>query len=125
LGFTTQQTTIKESSIVGRDFPSDNFETISQASQIDQALTNTLKDKIGLISYLGRITYDYRSKYLLTASIRTDGSSYFAKGHKYGWFPSISAGWLISNEPFMSGVHWLNTLKLRASYGATGNNRIE
>ena len=125
LGFTTQQTMIKESNMVGRNFPTDEFETLNQAAQIDQALTRTLKDRIGLISYLGRFTYDYKSKYLLALSYRMDGSSYFAKGQKYGSFPAVSAGWGIAKEDFMKDVTWLSNMKLRASYGATGNNKIE
>jgi TonB-linked SusC/RagA family outer membrane protein len=125
LGYTTQQTKIKESTMVGRNFPTENFETLNQAGQIDQALTNTLKDRVGLISYLGRVTYDYKDKYLLSASFRTDGSSYFYKGQKYGSFPAISAGWGIANEPFMKKVDWISNMKLRASYGATGNNKIQ
>jgi TonB-linked SusC/RagA family outer membrane protein len=124
LGFTTQQTMIKESNMVGRNFPTDEFETLNQAAQIDQALTRTLKDRVGLISYLGRITYDYKSKYLLGLSYRMDGSSYFDVGKKYGSFPAISAGWGIAKEDFMKNVTWISNMKLRASYGATGNNKI-
>lgn len=124
LGYTTQQTKIKESNIVGRNFPTDNFKTLNQAGQIDQALTKTLEDRVGLISYLGRMTYDYKNKYLFSASFRTDGSSYFAKGQKYGSFPAVSAGWGIGKEDFMKNVNWVSNLKLRASYGATGNNNI-
>lgn len=125
LGFTTQQTLVKESNMVGRNFPTDNFETLNQAAQIDQALTNTLKDRIGLISYLGRLTYDYKNKYLLSASFRTDGSSYFAEGQKFGSFPAVSAGWGIGKEDFMKNLGWISNMKLRASYGATGNNKIQ
>ncbi|ALL06094.1 SusC/RagA family TonB-linked outer membrane protein [Pedobacter sp. PACM 27299] len=124
LGYTTQQTKIKESNMVGRNFPTDNFKTLNQAGQIDQALTKTLEDRVGLISYLGRMTYDYKNKYLFSASFRTDGSSYFAKGQKYGSFPAVSAGWGIGKENFMKNVNWVSNLKLRASYGATGNNNI-
>ncbi len=77
------------------------------------------------MSYLGRLTYDYEGKYLFAASLRTDGSGYFPEGQKYGWFPAVSAGWRISSEPFMEDVHWLSNLKVRSSYGATGNNKIE
>ncbi|AMP98569.1 TonB-dependent receptor [Pedobacter cryoconitis] len=125
LGFTTQQTKIKESNMVGRNFPTETFETLNQAGQIDQALTNTLKDQIGLVSYLGRLTYDYKNKYLLAASFRMDGSSYFAEGKKQGTFPAISAGWGIGKEDFMKDVSWISNMKLRASYGATGNNKIQ
>lgn len=124
LGFTTQQTWIDDANMVGRDFPTEDFKTLNQAGQIDQSLTRTLKDQIGLISYLGRITYDFANKYMLAASYRIDGSSYFARGNKYGSFPSASAGWMISEENFMSNVTWLNSLKIRSSYGATGNNKI-
>lgn len=124
LGYTAQKTTINESNMVGLNFPTDNFKTLNQAGQIDQSQTYTLADHIGLISYLGRITYDYKGKYLFSASMRADGSSYFAKGNKYGWFPSVSAGWRVSSEPFMERISWLSNLKLRGSYGATGNNKI-
>lgn len=124
LGFTTQQTWIDDDNMVGRDFPTEDFKTLNQAGQIDQELTYTLKDQIGLLSYLGRITYDFDNKYMLAVSYRVDGSSYFYKGQKYGSFPSISAGWMLSDESFMKGISWLNSLKIRSSYGATGNNRI-
>ncbi|ANH82881.1 SusC/RagA family TonB-linked outer membrane protein [Niabella ginsenosidivorans] len=124
VGFTAQQTWKDTSNMVGRNFPTEDFKTMNQAGQIDPALTYTLKDKIGLLSYLGRVTYDYKSKYLVAASFRTDGSSYFAPGHKWGYFPSISGGWAISQEPFFKAVKSVNNLKIRASYGATGNNRI-
>ena len=123
-GYTMQQTWLKNVNMIGYNFPTETFETISQAGQIDQSLTKTLKYKEGLLSYLGRINYDYRNKYLLSVSFRTDGSSKFAPGHKWGSFPSVSAGWVINKESFLSGTKDLNNLKLRLSYGATGNNRV-
>jgi len=123
-GYTMQQTWIENSNIVGRDFPTDEFETLNYAAQIDQALTRTLKDRVGLISYLGRINYDFKAKYMLSASFRADGSSYFGLGHKWGYFPSVSAGWLVNKEEFLKNANDLSNLKLRVSYGATGNNRI-
>ncbi len=77
-----------------------------------------------LISYFGRINYSFDSKYLFEANIRHDGSSRFAKGNKWGSFPSFSAGWRISQENFMAGINWLNELKLRASWGKLGNQQI-
>ncbi len=121
-GFTTQQTFIKNATVVGRDFAADQLNT--QPAQIDQALTMTTKDQIGLISYLGRFTYDYKSTYLFSTSFRTDGSSYFKSGRQYGYFPSVSAGWVASNEKFLQDERWLSNLKLRGSYGATGNNKV-
>lgn len=122
LGYTTQQTWIKTSRVVGRDFAADQLDT--QPAQIDLAETNTYKDRVGLISYLGRLTYDYKNTYLLSTSFRTDGSSYFNTGRKFGYFPSVSAGWVISNEKFLQHVRAISNLKLRSSYGATGNNKI-
>ncbi len=79
---------------------------------------------MGLLSYLSRVTYAYNSKYLLAASFRADGSSYFSTGNKWGYFPSVSAGWVLSEENFLKGANWITNLKLRGSYGTTGNNRI-
>ena len=78
----------------------------------------------GINSFFGRINYGYKDKYLLEANIRTDGSSRFAKGNKWGVFPSVSAAWRISEEDFMESVDFIDNLKLRASWGQTGNERI-
>jgi TonB-linked SusC/RagA family outer membrane protein len=75
-------------------------------------------------SYFGRLNYDYLDKYLLQASIRRDGSSNFAENKKYGWFPSVSAAWKLSSESFMENVKAISFLKLRGSYGTTGNSNI-
>lgn len=125
LGYTAQKTNTTENQITGLNLPSDDIKTLNQASSIDLSETYTLRTPVGLISYLGRITYDYKGKYLLSASLRTDGSGYFPEGQKYGWFPAASLGWRISSEPFMESAGWISNLKLRTSYGATGNNRIE
>lgn len=77
-----------------------------------------------LISGFGRINYNFNEKYMLAASIRREGSSKFADGHKWGWFPAASVGWSISNENFMKDISWLNNLKLRAGWGRTGNEGI-
>jgi len=125
-GFTAQKTKINDEQTTGLDYPSDNVTTLNTALLVDQAKTATfnLKNQIGLLSWLGRINYSYKNKYLLSASYRADGSSYFAPGNKWGSFPSVSLGWVVTQEKFMEKVNWLNNLKLRASYGATGNNRI-
>lgn len=77
-----------------------------------------------LLSFFGRFIYDYQEKYLLTATYRADGSSKFSAGNRWGYFPSVAVGWRISKEDFMPTGNWLNDLKLRASYGAAGNNNI-
>ena len=79
---------------------------------------------LGLRSYFGRLNYAYDGKYLFEANLRRDGSSRFSKGNQWGTFPSFSAGWLISKEQFMQEVSWLNSLKLRASWGRLGNQNI-
>ncbi len=73
-----------------------------------------------LVSYFGRLNYNLLDRYLLTATFRADGSSRFAKGHKWGYFPSAAVAWKINNEPFLKNVKWLNDLKLRLDWGKTG-----
>ena len=78
-----------------------------------------------LLSYFGRINYDYQSKYLLSATFRADGSSKFAAGNQWGYFPSAAVAWRVSSENFMESTkEWLDDLKLRFSYGTAGNNNI-
>ena len=78
-----------------------------------------------LLSFFGRVNYDYKHRYSIGATLRADGSSKFAKGKRWGFFPSAAASWTISNEPWMDGVHgWLDQLKLRYSFGTAGNNNI-
>jgi len=125
LGFTVQGNSVNGSQQIGYNFPSDDFTTLNQAAYFDQAPALPINVKTGLVSYLGRINYDYQGKYIATASLRTDESSIFGPGNRRGWFPAFSAGWNIASESFMKGSKkWLESLKLRASYGETGNNRI-
>lgn len=86
---------------------------------------SSYKNDNKLIAFFGRISYDYDGRYLLTASLRHEGSSRFGKNHKWGNFPAVSAGWRISNEKFMEGTSsWLNDLKIRADFGVTGNQEF-
>ena len=79
-----------------------------------------------LLSFFGRVNYSYKDKYLLTAIVRSDGSCNFAKGHRWGVFPSVSAGWVVSSEPWMAGTKdWLSFFKIRGSWGQNGNCRID
>ena len=98
-----------------------NFSTdLAKAS-----LSGNPNDEEYLASWFGRLTWDYKEKYMATATLRYDGSSIFNEGKRWGWFPSVSAGWMISNENFMqSAQSWLDFLKIRASWGQNGNNRI-
>ena len=75
-----------------------------------------------MTSYAARLNYGYKGRYLLTATFRRDGSSKFTKDNRWGTFPSAAAAWRISEEPFMQNINWLSNLKLRLSYGVTGNN---
>ncbi len=77
-----------------------------------------------LISYFGRANYNYKSRYLLSLTMRADGSSKFAEGNRWGYFPAASAGWIVSEEDFWTAESWFNNLKIRGSYGMTGNNAI-
>lgn len=79
-----------------------------------------------LVSFFGRLNYSFKERYMLTAIIRSDGSSNFARGHRWGYFPSVSAGWVVTEENFMQGAKsWLDMLKIRASYGRNGNQNID
>ncbi|MFT2009952.1 TonB-dependent receptor [Pontibacter sp. 13R65] len=78
------------------------------------------------MSYFGRLNYNYKERYLLNATFRADGSSRFARGHRWGYFPSVSAGWIVSDEVFMTGTqNWVDYLKIRASWGQVGNQNID
>ena len=77
------------------------------------------------VSYFGRIGWNWKETYMINATLRADGSSKFASGHRFGWFPSVSAGWTISNEKFMQSISsWIDFLKLRVSWGQVGNQNI-
>lgn len=104
----------------GIGFPNDA--TMNESLQLAQNYTiSSNRSKSQLISYMGRINYGYRDKYFLDATARIDGSSKFGKNNKYGFFPAVSAAWRIIEEPFMENIEGLSDLKLRASYGLTGN----
>jgi TonB-linked SusC/RagA family outer membrane protein len=79
----------------------------------------------GLFSFFGSATYAFNERYMLSGTMRADASSRFAENNKWGYFPSVSAGWRIASEPFMQNVTWLSDLKLRASYGKLGNQEID
>lgn len=78
----------------------------------------------GLVSYLGRADYNYKSKYMLTVSFRADGSSKFPKDNRWAYFPSASAAWGFGEEKFVKNIKWISSGKLRAGFGTTGNNRV-
>lgn len=99
---------------------------IKLVNATDITLTGKPNDEEYLASWFGRVTWDYKEKYMATATLRYDGSSIFTDGKRWGVFPSVSAGWVISNEPFMESTNsWMNFLKLRASWGQNGNCSID
>ena len=120
VGFSTNQT-------FNKPFPNDaivySFDGSKVAVGTDR-VTQATPNK--LASVFGRLQYNYGDRYLFSGSLRYDGGSVFGANNKWGLFPAFSAGWLISNEKFFKDMDlsWFNTLKLRASYGATGNNSI-
>lgn len=119
-GFTAQKIDAQSNSAQATGFPNDAVRTLNAATQILSATSYTTGNR--LLSYLARAIYSYNDRYLLSASIRRDGSSEFGANNKWGWFPSVSAGWRISDENFMKDQQFINNLKLRVSYGLTGNN---
>ena len=101
-------------------FLTSDIKTLNAANKIGQgSITNA--EEWSMMSYLGRISYNYDSKYLLTANFRADGSSKLAPGKRWGYFPSVSVGWRLSQENFLKNVEWLSELKLRGGWGQTGN----
>lgn len=114
-----QKNTIEDLLLFGQDFPSDVTNYLISAAKITGGTAN--RTDFALESYLGRATLDWEGKYILAASIRRDASSKFAQGQRVGTFPSIAGGWVVSNEKFLENVKAISFLKLRTSYGLTGN----
>ncbi len=121
-GFEILSRNERSGSVQGRVFPSDDFTYIRSAGIVDQGDSYLLNS--GLISTFGELRYNYEDKYLVNFTARYDGSSRFGQQKQFGVFPSASAAWRISAEPFMQQFSFLSDLKLRGSYGFTGNERI-
>ena len=117
LGHSFQKVTTRSAKLDGSGFPSPSFDVVGVASSLD-AYSGSLSN-YAMESYFGRATFSYKDRYVLTATLRTDGSSKFARDNRWGWFPSVSLGWNISQENFMKDSD--TELKFRVSYGKTGN----
>ena len=120
-GITFQKNTYNQSKVEGSDFPDDIIRTLNNA-KVKSGSSDM--NEWSLISYLARVNYRYNNKYYLTASIRSDGSSRFGKDNRYGYFPSGSVAWRISQEDFMKNIPWISDMKIRTSVGLTGNNSM-
>lgn len=116
-GSSIQKSRWNDSYVSGNDFPTDTLVTTLNAANIISASTNL--EEWALASFFGRVTYDYQSKYLLTASLRRDGSSKLA--YHWGTMPAVSLGWRISQERFMQHISAIDDLKLRVGWGKNGN----
>ncbi|WP_299114074.1 SusC/RagA family TonB-linked outer membrane protein [uncultured Winogradskyella sp.] len=117
--FTLRDFYRQESEAVGF---TDDFNNNIALADGGTTFTDNAREK--LVSYFGRIDYNYDEKYLLQISARTDGSTRFGSNNRFGFFPAASAGWIISNEEFLSSSDFITFLKLRASYGVSGSNEI-
>lgn len=107
--------------INGSHYRNADIQTLNAANKISWSGTGSGASQWGIMSYFGRVSYNYLSKYLVTANVRVDGSSRLHEDHRWGTFPSFSAAWRMSSEDFMKDLTWLNDLKIRAGWGTTGN----
>ncbi|WP_435132312.1 SusC/RagA family TonB-linked outer membrane protein [Formosa sp. A9] len=124
--FSSQNTTSDNVGLAAQNIPDEQslWYNIDSALSEDITRYETGYWESGLLSLMGRVMYQYDSRYLLTATIRSDGSSRLASGHKWVTYPAVSLGWNIGNEAFMNNVDWVNLIKLRAGYGETSNQAI-
>lgn len=124
VGMTSEQYKPKSFNGSVRDLPSSSVLDLDNTQDTSSRTLSSAYTPWSMVSYLARLLYNYDSKYMLTVNFRRDGSSKFSKSHRYGNFPSFSAAWRISSEPWMQKIKWLNDLKLRTGYGVIGNSNI-
>jgi len=110
-----------QSSISGSYYADADIKTLNAANKISWTGTGSTASEWAILSFFGRLQYNYNDTYLFTANLRADGSSKLAPGHRWGYFPSFSAAWRVSQEKFMKNVSWIDDLKLRGGWGQTGN----
>lgn len=121
-GMSFEESSRKRQYVAGTGFPSDDLQTVESASEITAGTSS--RTKYNFLSYFGRATFSILDKYLIKGSLRYDGSSRFGASNRYGIFPAASVGWIISEEDFIKNSETISLLKLRASYGVTGNAGI-
>lgn len=120
-GYNAQEETVKGITGSGNTFSSDQIPYFNAAAVKD---VSSSESSWSSVAWFGRVSYSIRDKYLFNGTFRREGNSRFGADNKYGSFPALSAGWRVSEEKFMSGISWLNDLKLRGSWGITGNSNI-
>ncbi|MDD6253650.1 MAG: TonB-dependent receptor [Bacteroidales bacterium] len=124
-GVTYEQSISKSmSSGTAENFISDVMESYDLDAAEIKGLPTSSYSEWKMLSFLGRVNYNFDNRYLLTANFRSDGSSRYSKGNKWGYFPSVAAAWRISQESFLRNTEWLSELKLRVGYGVTGSTAI-
>jgi TonB-linked SusC/RagA family outer membrane protein len=124
--YSAEQTIYKQTHVSALDIPADAFQyfNIGQAGSYTIDPANQVYYKSGLMSWMGRVMYNYDNRYMLSVAVRADASSRLAEGHKWHTYPAVSVGWNISREKFMENVKWLDNLKLRIGYGETSNQSV-
>jgi TonB-linked SusC/RagA family outer membrane protein len=123
-GYTNQYFRQESTRIQADTYADDRLPTIQGAINIARGGTNSGVQEWSLTSYLARLNYNYKGKYLFNAAIRSDGSSRFGADNRWGTFPSVGAGWVVSDEPFMRDLPMVSFMKLRGSWGIIGNNNL-
>lgn len=123
LGMSFEESRRRAQTVTGQGFPSDDLQTVVSAAEITAG--GSSRTAFNFLSYFGRATLSIADKYLLKGSIRYDGSSRFGVDNRYGIFPAASAGWIVSEEEFLAESSTLSLLKLRGSWGITGNAGID
>jgi TonB-linked SusC/RagA family outer membrane protein len=123
-GFTNQRFRFDRTRLQADTYADDRLPTVQGAINVNRGGTYSGVEEWSLTSFLSRLTYNYKGKYLFSAAVRSDGSSRFGDQNRWGIFPSASIGWVVSDEDFLQDIEQLSFAKVRASYGVTGNNNI-
>jgi hypothetical protein len=125
--YSAEQNKFNRSRIVARDIPADHFQFYNLGQAAGEITVNPDEqwyEVWGLMSWMGRIMYSFDDRYMVTATLRSDGSSRLAEGHKWHTYPAVSVGWNIARESFMQNVSAIGMLKLRVGYGQTSNQAV-
>lgn len=125
--YSAEQSKYNRSNMSAQDIPADAFQFYNLGQAAGQIVINPANQDYqlwGLMSAMGRVMYSYDNRYMISATLRTDGSSRLAPGHKWHTYPAVSVGWNIANESFMKSVGFVNSLKLRAGFGETSNQAV-